>query len=121
MKFASLNNMTETRFKPKTISEDWDIVLNDDVDFSKTKEYLDPLILVALNKFKSKLSKEKSETLHNQLLNDIPIAAKRFIANKDKENREFKFSTYFSWYIAQRINPEVVWYLKLWKKIKTIF
>lgn len=105
--------MAESKFKPKSKSKDHSIVFNDDYNFSKTKEYLDPLILYALDK--SGLNKEKYEILHKQLLNDIPVAAKRFIANKEK-NKEFKFSTYFGWYIAQRINPEVIWYLKLRKK-----
>ena len=105
--------MIETKFQPKTISEEWYIILSDDDNFSKIKEYLSPLILYALDK--SRLDKEKCKILYNQLMNDIPIAAKRFIANKEK-NKEFKFSTYLGWYISQRINPEVIWYLKLWKK-----
>jgi hypothetical protein len=46
----------------------------------------------------------KHQELTTALLSDIPIAARRYLQHE--KNTESKFSAYFTWYGAQRINPE---------------
>ena len=80
------------------------MLLTDDGDYTKTKKYLAPLIQQALYKFE--FSPETSLDLTKKLLQDIEIAAQRFLGNrKNWDGVPYKFSVYFSWYIAQRINP----------------
>jgi len=91
----------ENKFIAKTIKQERKIVSNDDPLFIQTKEYLKPLIWTAMNTFK--LSKETKTKLFWELVNDVPIAAKRFLENNGLK-KDYKFSTYFGWYIGQRIN-----------------
>lgn len=112
--------MIETRFQPKTTEEEYELVSNDDYNFTQTKRYLEPLISQIINRYK--LPEKIYQKLNRDLIFiDIPTAAKRFLGNEVNKKENIKFSTYFTWYIAQRLNPEIVWYLKLWKKIKAIF
>lgn len=92
---------TKNEFIPKTIKEEREIVLNDDAFFMQTKEYLKPFILSAINLFI--LPEETKTKIFWELVNDVPIAAQRFLKN-DGHKKNYKFSTYFGWYIAQRIN-----------------
>lgn len=113
-----MGNMENIKFQSKAAQEEYSLISGDDDNFTQTKRYLEPLISQTINHYQ--LPTEVCHKLNRDLLFiDIPIAAKRFIANKEK-NEDFKFSTYFTWYIAQRINPELVWYLGLWNKIKAI-
>jgi len=89
------------KFISKTIKQERKIVSNDDPLFMQTKEYLKPLIWTAINAFK--LSKENKTKLFWELVNDVPIAAQRFLEN-DGLKKDYKFSAYFGWYIGQRIN-----------------
>ena len=89
------------KFIPKTIKEDHEIISNDDPLFMQTKEYLKPLIWTAINTFE--LPEETQTKLFWELVNDVPIAAQRFLEHNGLK-KDYKFSTYFSWYIGQRIN-----------------
>jgi len=89
------------KFTPKTAEKERKTVLNDDPLFMQTKEYLKPLIWTAINTFE--LSKETQTKLFWKLVNDVPIAAQRFLKG-DGLKKDYKFSTYFGWYIGQRIN-----------------
>lgn len=112
--------MENIKFQPKTAQEEYGLISNDDDNFTQTKRYLEPLISQIINRYN--LPKETYQKLNRDLIFiDIPIAIKRFLNNENNKKEGVKFSTYFTWYIAQRINPEVVWYLKLWEKIKAIF
>lgn len=78
------------------------ILLSDDESFSTTKEYLKPLILKSLSHFE--LTGAQHQSLLNQLLGDVRIAANRYLGTDRHIDADYKFSTYFTWYIAQRIN-----------------
>lgn len=90
-------------FRPKSREDELSILLNDDPDFRNTKNYLDALILAALNRFEFSLKKRNQ--LRKELLQEVPVAAERFLSG-DQNQRDFKFSTYFTWYIAQKINKQ---------------
>lgn len=92
------------KFIPKSKMAEFKMLLADDDSYTQTKTYLAPRIELALNKFE--FSDEAHKDLVNKLEQDIEIAAKRFLKNKKNwETLPYRFSTYFSWYIAQRVNP----------------
>ena len=92
---------TEKIFIPKTVKEERKIVSNDDPFFMQTKEYLKPLIWTAINYFK--LPEKIQTDLFWELVNDVPVAAQRFLEHNGLK-KDYKFSAYFGWYIGQRIN-----------------
>jgi hypothetical protein len=94
---ADLNGV----FRPLSKKEELALLQNDSEDWRNTKLYLDKLIRTALNGFI--LDDHTSQRLHTELLNDVPIAVQRFLVNKAYE-KNYSFATYFTWYIAQRIN-----------------
>jgi len=89
-------------FKQKSITEENKLIQNDTFDFFETKKYLEPLITNAIKHFK--LEKIIQKKLIMEILSDVPIAVKKFLSNKDNVKKRIKFSLYFTWYIAQRIN-----------------
>jgi hypothetical protein len=89
------------KFIPQNIDQEQKLVLNDDEFFTQTKNYLKPLILSSIDLFD--LSENAANELFWKTMNDIPIAAKRFLG-RNKTKKDYKFSTYFSWYIKERIN-----------------
>lgn len=112
--------MNTDLFDAKTAEEEHDLIAGDDNNFTLTKRYLEPLISQTLNHYRLP-GKARQKLIRDLIFIDIPIAAKRFLSNKENRVKNIKFSAYFTWYIAQRLNLEVVWYQKIWKKIKTIF
>jgi hypothetical protein len=94
----------ESKFKPKTIKGEYKLIVDDDKEFfMQTKEYLKPLILSILSYFE--LRPEIKTKLFWECVNDVPFAAKKYLENKNtKSKRDYKFSTYFTWFISQRIN-----------------
>ncbi|MBD3282616.1 MAG: hypothetical protein GF387_03375 [Candidatus Portnoybacteria bacterium] len=91
----------EINFNPKTAEEEYALLNKDDQAFSKTKGYLKPLILKAINHFD--LKEENKNELFWSIVNDIPVAAEKYLENKSLE-KDIKFSSYFTWYIGQKIN-----------------
>lgn len=89
------------QFKSKTRQQENELIKNDDPFFIKTKIYLKPLIISALNHFD--LTKDLRNKLLEQIVEDIPVAVKKYLKYKNNE-KKYKFCTYFTWYIAQRIN-----------------
>ena len=89
-------------FKQKSITEENKLIQNDTFDFFETKKYLEPLIVNAIKHFK--LERIIQKKLIMEILSDVPIAVKKFLSNKDNVKKRIKFSLYFTWYIAQRIN-----------------
>ncbi len=89
-------------FQQKTPQQEYKLIQNDTFDFFETKKYLEPLIIKALNHFK--LTKIIQRKLMIEILSDVPIAIKKFLTNKENMRKRIKFSVYFTWYIAQRIN-----------------
>jgi hypothetical protein len=90
------------KFIPLEREGELKLLKNDGTAFSQTKQYLDPLIIQSLNRFE--LSEKRVNNLHEQLLCDVPRAAKTFMNSKKSMDDSFKFCTYFTWYIGERIN-----------------
>jgi len=90
------------KFNQKSITEEYKLIQNDTFDFFETKKYLEPLIINAIKHFK--LEKIVQKKLIIEILSDMPIAVKKFLTNKENMKKNIKFSLYFTWYIAQRIN-----------------
>jgi len=90
------------KFRQKTPQQEYKLIQNDTFDFFETKKYLEPLIINAIKHFK--LEKVIQKKLTMEILSDMPIAIKKFLANKDNAKKRIKFSVYFTWYISQRIN-----------------
>ncbi len=97
----SENRDKKTKFIPKSAKEEQRILLNDNEFFAQTKKYLKPLILSSINLFD--LSEDVATELFWKITNDIPIAARRFLEHNEPQ-RSYRFSTYFGWYIGQKIN-----------------
>ena len=89
---------TIPQFVPKTAPEEFLLVTSDDSDYSQTKAYLLPLIRQALKEHGG----DSIEAFEELLLSDVPVAARRFATNH-QQSPGYKFSTYFSWYISQRL------------------
>jgi hypothetical protein len=85
----------------KTREEELEILRSDDDEYFSTKTYLDPLIHNALGHFE--LDEEARGKLYAAIRGDIPLAAKRYLESKSSVEED-RFSVYFTWYIAQRIN-----------------
>lgn len=88
-----------TFFEPETLEAEQRMLRTDDASFSATRTYIERYILQVLSHFSGDES-EKSQALAN-LLAQIPIAAQRYLENR--ENPDFKFSTYFGWYISEEL------------------
>jgi len=89
-------------FKQKSPQNEYNLIQNDSFDFFETKKYLEPLILKSISHFR--LPKITQKKLFMEILSDVPIAIKKFLSNKNNIKKRIKFSVYFTWYIAQRIN-----------------
>lgn len=91
-------------FKPKNTKEEYALLVGDDKNFSKTTEYLLPLINQAL----LRIRKEDARKSHQEnLIKIIPLAIERFLENSDNIRKEIKFSTYFTWYIHEELKAKV--------------
>lgn len=89
-------------FEPKTASEEYDLLIGDNSSFDETARYLFPLIEQALSKIKDK----EIKILHEKNLKKIiPIAARRFLEGH-KNEKDIKFSVYFTWYIHQEFENQ---------------
>src|ERR1035437_7781811 len=77
------------------------LVQSPDPEKRELREYLDQYIKRALAKFE--MTKTTYAELHGQLIEDINVAAERFLKNRD-DTEQYKFSTYFSWYLKERLN-----------------
>ena len=86
-------------FKPLNKEQEREILTRDDERFSATTAYIENLILTALSRFTADEG-EKTIALKNLKL-VIPIAAQRYLG--ESKNKEYKFSTYFTWYIHEEI------------------
>jgi len=91
----------EKKFQPQNKEYELSLLQKGDSEFKELQEYLKPYIEDALAPFT--MPKKTYENLHKELMNDIPIAAKRFLDNKSA-NTDYKFSSYFGWYISERLN-----------------
>lgn len=109
--------MSESQIQQKTAQEEFEMIISDKGDFQEMQQYLDPVIRKAIQKKKFGFSDETKERLYNEIVKDIPIATNRFVANKKQIDENIKFSVYFTWYIAQRINTELN-KRTFWSKIK---
>ncbi len=89
-------------FVPKTREEEMLILQADTVDFEHTAEYIKPLIEKVLSRFEMEDSVYKM--LYADLADDVKIAATRFLGNEESMNADYKFCTYFSWYISHEID-----------------
>lgn len=87
-------------FKPKNTKEEYALLVGDDKEFSKTTEYLLPLIDQALLSIRD----EAARKFHrDNLIQMVRIATQRFLENPDNIRKEIKFSTYFTWYIHEEL------------------
>ena len=92
------------RFQALPLEEELQLLRTDNQAFERTRQYLLPLIESALSN--SELDQEQRPWLIEQLLSDVPLAARRFLANHNR-TRSYRFATYFTWYIAERLRRGV--------------
>jgi len=92
------------QFRPRSPCDELALLQSDQPDFLATTEYLHPLITQGLNLFE--MSPADYRRLENQLLLDVRIAAARFLGNTANHTAGYRFCTYFSWYIHQRIGEK---------------
>ncbi len=89
------------KFQPQNKEYEMSLLQKNDPEFEELKKYLKPYIEDALALFS--MPKKIYGILYEKLMGDIPVAAKRFLENKSMDT-DYKFSSYFGWYIGQRIN-----------------
>ncbi|MCX6739300.1 MAG: hypothetical protein NT098_04620 [Candidatus Parcubacteria bacterium] len=89
-------------FVPKTREEEMLILQADTVDFEHIAEYLKPLIEKVLSRFE--MEDSVCKMLHDDSVDDVKIAATRFLRSEESMNADYKFCTYFSWYIHHEID-----------------
>jgi hypothetical protein len=95
--------MSSRKF-PQTKEYELSLLLAGDPEFKELREYIDAFIKAALKKFE--MTQSEYNELYTQLTADIRIAAERFL-NYQGEKKEYKFSTYYSWYLSERLNKSV--------------
>lgn len=83
------------KFIPQSSAAELILLQQDDSRFLDTIEYLKPMVSAAI------VSHGKPAALEKKILKDIPLAAKRYL--KEKE-RTYRFSTYFTWYLSKHLN-----------------
>ncbi len=93
--------MIENTFEPLSLEEEMMILSMDTPAFTKTREYLKPLIEQVVQHHLPKA--RQAETI-DLLIADVAIAAECFCEKYSLSNAPYKFSTYFTWYIEQRVN-----------------
>ncbi len=92
--------MSEKSF-PQDKEYELSLLLNADGEFKELNDYLDAYIKIALGGFE--MPQETYNTLYRELREDIHIAAERYLRS-DAREKDYKFSTYFSWYVSERLN-----------------
>ena len=90
----------DKQFKPQSKEYEVSLIKTNDSDVKKMKEYVITLIKSALGHFL--MSKETYNKLYKEMMSDILVAAERFLKSGGQD-KDYKFSTYYSWYISQRI------------------
>jgi hypothetical protein len=89
-------------FESLSINEELALLNRDTPGFPHTQAYLEPLIESILDRCGlTGLQREKSRRL---LLDDVVLAAGRFLSDPKNLSGEYKFSTYFTWYVGERLN-----------------
>jgi hypothetical protein len=88
---------------PKDKEYELSLLLKADPEFRELSEYLDVYIKLVLGKFE--MPQEIFERLYLELHGDIPVAAEKYLQS-DARKKDYKFSTYFSWYISERLNKQ---------------
>ncbi|HEV2693333.1 MAG TPA: hypothetical protein VG347_10605 [Verrucomicrobiae bacterium] len=86
---------------PQNKEYELSLLLDPAPGFKKLKEYLDSYIKLALDKFV--LSQDTYDRICLELHEDISVAADKYLKSKSRE-KSYKFSTYFSWYLSERVN-----------------
>ncbi len=87
----------------KTITAEFQLIQKDSSVYLSTSVYLTPLIDEALSQIVELTAPEK-EMLKIEILNDIPRAARLYIQRSNEHGLpEYHFSTYFGWFIAEKI------------------
>ncbi len=99
--FYNINmEQKKKQFQPQSKEYEIALLQKGDPEFKELKEHLIPLIKSALNHFI--MSKETYNQLYKEILEDVSVAAKRFLKS-GRQDKDYKFSAYYTWYISQRI------------------
>jgi len=69
-------------------------------DYLNLKKYLSNYLNIVFTE--TTTSESDSEIIKDNLFNKLPVIIERFM-NGDGPNKEYKFSSYFSWYISQEL------------------
>ncbi len=79
----------------------------DNSKYTKTNLYLDSLISNALSHYPN-LSQVKKTVIKKHLKKDVIVAAEKYLDQYIRSKKiKYHFSTYFTWYIARRINSNL--------------
>lgn len=89
---------------PQSKDFELSLLLKPDPEFKDLREYMDQYIKQALKKFE--MSQEVYDQLYWQLTQDIAVAARRYLQN-DRSKNDYKFSTYYSRYLKDRLNGSI--------------
>ena len=89
-------------FQPRSRDAEIKLLQSDLADFPNTRRYLEPLIEDALTLFS--FDEFDYVRVRSELWNLIPLAAERFLANPVNISADYRFSTYFGWYISKTVD-----------------
>jgi hypothetical protein len=95
------SSQPNNRFERIPLGEELQLLLSDNPKFQNTVKYVDLLIEEVLDRFE--MTSEQRNELHGRLTLDVTIAAVRYLHNKRDITGAYPFSTYFTWYITDRL------------------
>jgi hypothetical protein len=101
MSSQALYDQASGSFQPLDLEKELHLLRTDGPEFRQTQAYVLPLIRTALARYT--LSEEQEERLVDALMEDVPLAAARFLEVPTRTDA-YSFATYFTWYVGQRIN-----------------
>jgi len=99
---TSPTNRPTPHFQPKSTHEELALLLSDNASFQKTSEYLGDLLDDVLDRLA--MTADQKREAYAALMMDIPVAAHRYLRNRRDITGAYPFSTYFTWYISERLN-----------------
>lgn len=90
-----------TTFIPLSPEKEFALLRGDNRDFGAVIQYVTPLIDAVLSRLN--VRPPRASDVRKRLIDEVPVAARRYLDRALSRKTSYRFSTYFTWYIKQRI------------------